>query len=242
MTLLRQQLVDALTVRGYSPRTVESYVSAVEMLCRTYHRSPDRISDAEMIRYLVGRVEQAHWSPSTLNVAVSGLRFFYRHVLGRSLASVEAALPRAKQARRCPRLYSRHEVERLMAACRPGKERTFLMTVYGAGLRVGEACRLKVADIESERRRIRVEQGKGRRDRYTLLGDRLLEALRDYWRLYRPCEYLFASTRDPRRPWAETTGQRVFMRALATAGLPNRGGSTACGIPLPRIWWRVAWS
>ena len=168
MTPLRQQLLDALTLRGYSPRTVESYVSAVEMLCRACHRSPERISDAEITRYLVGRVEEAHWSPSTLNVAVSGLRFFYRHVLGRSIEAVEAALPRPRQPKRCPRVYSREEVGRLIAACRERRERTFLMTVYGAGLRLGEACRLRVTDIESDRRRIRVKQGKGRKDRYTL--------------------------------------------------------------------------
>ena len=224
MKPLRQQLLNALTLRGYSPRTVESYVSAVEMLCRVYHRSPERISDAEITSYLVRKVEENHWSPSTLNVAVSGLRFFYRHVLSRSMEAVEAALPRPKQPKRCPRVYSREEVERLIAGCSVRKDRTFLMTVYGAGLRLGEACRLKVSDIESARKCIRVEQGKGKKDRYTLLGDRLLEELRDYWRLYRPLEYVFASTRDPRQPWADTTGTRAFWRALKATGLPNRGG------------------
>src|SRR5690606_29330182 len=103
----------------------ESYVSAVEMLCRAYHRSPDQIKDAEIIRYLAGKVEQAHWSPSTLNVAISGLRFFYRHVLSRSLAEVEASLPRPKQAKRCPRIYSRVEVEALIASCVHPKDRIF---------------------------------------------------------------------------------------------------------------------
>src|SRR5829696_1579522 len=99
MKPLRQQLLNALTLRGYSPRTVESYVSAVEMLCRSYHRSPERITDAEMTSYLVRMVEVAHWSPSTLNVNVSGLRFFYRHVLSRSIEAVEAAMPRPKQSK-----------------------------------------------------------------------------------------------------------------------------------------------
>jgi integrase/recombinase XerD len=224
MTPLRQQLINALTVRGYSPRTVESYVSAVELLCRAYHRSPDRISDGEIIEYLAGRVEVAHWSPSTLNVMVSGLRFFYRHVLGRSIAAVEAALPRPKQPKRRPRIYSRDEVERLIEHAQTAKDRTFLMTVYGTGLRLMEACRLKVTDIESERRQIRVDQGKGRKDRYTLLGDRLLEELRAHYRRCRPLVFLFTSERHPLRPWADTTGQRAFMRALRAAGLPNRGG------------------
>lgn len=224
MTPLRQQLINALTVRGYSPRTVESYVSAVELLCRALHRSPERISDGEITEYLASRVEEAKWSPSTLNVVVSGLRFFYRHVLGRSLATVEAGLPRPKQPKRCPRVYSREEVERLIEHAQSPKERTFLMTVYGAGLRLGEACRLKVSDIDSDRRQIRVDQGKGRKDRYTLLGDRWLEELRDYYRCWRPVEYLFTASRHPLRPWADATGQRAFLRALRSAGLPNRGG------------------
>jgi site-specific recombinase XerD len=224
MKPLRQKLFNELAVRAYSPRTVESYVGAVEMLCRVYHRSPERISDSEITSYLGRKVEEAHWSPSTLNIAVCGLRFFYRHVLGRSIESVEAAMPHPRQPKRCPRVYSREEVERLIAGCYVRKDRAFLVTVYGAGLRLGEACRLKITDIESDHRRIRVEQGKGRKDRYTLLGDRLLEELRDYWRLYRPREYLFPRTRNPHQPWDESTGQRAFWRALKVSGLPNRGG------------------
>jgi site-specific recombinase XerD len=224
MTPLRQRLLTILSLRGYSPRTVESYVAAVEMLCRAYHRSPDQISDAEITVFLGRRVREANWSPSTLNVVVSGLRFFYRHVLQRSFARVEAALPRPKLPKRCPRIYSREEVERLIAHARNAKYRMFLMLVYGAGLRLTEACELKVTDIESWRRRIYVNRGKGSKDRYTLLGERLLEELRAYYGCFRPRDYLFASTRRPDQPWADTTGQRAFLRALEAAGLPNRGG------------------
>lgn len=224
MTPLRQRLLTILSLRGYSPRTVESYVGAVEMLCRAYHRAPDQITDAEITEFLGRRVQEANWSPSTLNVVVSGLRFFYRHVLQRSFHAVEAALPRPKLPKRSPRIYSREEVERLIEHAHNAKDRMFLMIVYGTGLRLTEACRLKVTHIESWRRRIWVDQGKGHKDRYTLLGVRLLEELRAYYRCYRPREYLFASTRTPDQPWADTTGQRAFMRALQAAGLPNRGG------------------
>jgi integrase/recombinase XerD len=213
-----------LSLRGYSPRTVESYVSAVEMLCRFYHRSPDQISNAEITAFLGRRVQEAHWSPSTLNVVVSGLRFFYRYILQRSFQAVEAALPRPKLPKRTPRIYRREEVERLIEHARNGKDRMFLMIVYGTGLRLTEACRLKVSHIESWRSRIWVDQGKGHKDRYTLLGERLLEELRAYYRCYRPHEYLFASPQKPDQPWADTTGQRAFVQALQAAGLPNRGG------------------
>jgi integrase/recombinase XerD len=224
MTPLRQRLLTILSLRGYSPRTVESYVAAVEMLCRAYHRAPDQIADAEITEFLARRVEDTHWSASTLNVVVSGLRFFYRHVLDRSFEAVEAALPRPKQPKRSPRIYSREEVERLIHHAFNAKDRMFLLTVYGAGLRVGEACRLKITDIESDHHRIRVSRGKGGRDRYTLLGNQLLAELRDYYRYFRPLTYLFAAPRTPDRPWADSTGQRAFMRALEAAGLPNRGG------------------
>lgn len=225
MKPLRQKLVDALTLRGYSVRTIESYVSSVESLSKAYWRSPEKISDEEIAGFLLRGVREEHWSASTLNVRISGLRFFYQHVLGRSLMEVQRALPRCKRARRAPRVYSRGELERLFEnGCRNLKERVFLMTVYGGGLRLGEACRLKLQDIESERLRIRVEQSKGKKDRYTLLSERLLKELREYYRWYRPAEYLFASSRDPHQPWSHRAGQGVFRRALERAGLPNRGG------------------
>ena len=224
MTPLRQRLLDILALRGYSPRTVESYVSAVEKLSLAYHRSPDQISDAEIISFLAGRVKAAHWTPSTLNVQVSGLRFFYRHVLGRPFEAVEAALPRPKMPKRCPRIYSPEEVAKIIDHAFNPKDRAFLMTVYAAGLRLGEACRLKVSDIESDHQRIRVSRGKGQKDRYTLLGNRLLEELRRHYHAYRPDVYLFSSSRTPFKPWDDSTGQRAFLRALQAAGLPNRGG------------------
>jgi site-specific recombinase XerD len=225
MKPLRQKLVDTLTLRGYSPRTIESYVKTVETLAKAYWRSPEKISDEEITAFLLRGLRESQWSASTLNVKVNGLRFFYRHVLGRSLEAVQKALPHCKRAKRMPRVYSREELELLFTkGCRTQKERVFLMVVYGGGLRLGEACRLKVGDIESKRMRIRVNQGKGKKDRYTLLGERLLEELRVYYRWFHPGEYLFGSSVDPEKPWSDRAGQRVFWRALERAGLPNRGG------------------
>lgn len=225
MKPLRQKLVDTLTLRGYSARTIESYVKSVEMLAKAYWRSPEKISDEEITGFLLRGVREEHWSASTLNVRVNGLRFFYHHVLGRSLEEVQRALPHCKRTKRSPRVYSREELELLFEkGCRNQKERVFLMTVYGGGLRLGEACRLKLSDIESKRMRIRVVQGKGKKDRYTLLGERLVEELRVYYRSFRPVEHLFGSRKDPHKPWSDHAGQCVFWRALDRAGLPNRGG------------------
>jgi len=225
MTPLRQQLITALTLKRYSPKTHEAYLGAVAALARYYGRSPERLGDEEIKAYLLHLHTERGLSASTLNVALSGLRFFYRQVLERSIAEVEKALPRPKKPRRYARAYSLEEIRRLLLeGCRQLKHRVFLMTVYGAGLRLNEACHLKPADIESERMMIRVNQGKGAKDRYTLLSPWLLDELRQYWRTYRPERWLFPSSQDPQRPLIDRSAQKMFYSALERCGLPNRGG------------------
>lgn len=225
MTTLRQQLIDILTLKGLSLRTHESYIAAVVGLSRHYDRSPDLITNDEVRTYLLHLHNQRKLSASTLNVAVSALRFFYRHVLERSIAEVEASLPRGKQPKSCVRVYSLEEVQRLLSqGCINPRDRAFLMTVYGAGLRLNEACHLGLRDIESARMMIRVNRGKGAKDRYTVLSPVLLEELRGYWRLFQPKAWLFPSTADPAKPMVDCSAQRIFTRALERCGLPNRGG------------------
>jgi len=117
------------------------------------------------------------------------------------------------------------ELERLFTAgCPRPRDRAFLMTVYGAGLRLNEACHLKMEDLQVERHQIRVVQGKGNKDRYTLLSPRLLEELRHYWRCCRPEHWLFPSSADPKRAMVDATAQRIFYKAVERAKLPDRGG------------------
>jgi len=106
------------------------------------------------------------------------------------------------------------------------RDRAFLSTVYAAGLRLNEACHLRISDIYADRRQLRVEQGKGSKDRYTILSDRLLELLRDYWKACRPhpTYWLFPSVRDPQLPMVDGTAQRIYYRALKRAQLPRRSG------------------
>ena len=217
MKPLRQKLVDTLTLRGYSARTIESYVKTVELLAKAYWRSPEKITNEEITAFLLRGLRESRWSASTLNVKVSGLRFFYHHVLGRSLKEVESAMPRTKRPKSLPRVYSREELELLFTTgCRNQKERVFLMLVYGGGLRLGEACRLKVSDIESKRMRIRVNQGKRKKDRYTLL------------RIH--------SSPGRRRPDSAFSGGRWNERGCRIAVAFIR-----CGIPLPRTCLKTAW-
>lgn len=225
MTPLRRQLVTALTLKRYSPKTHEAYIGAVAGLVRYYGRSPDAIGNEEIKDYLLHLHHERRLSASTLNVAVSGLRFFYSLVLDRSIAEVEKALPRPRKPRRYARVYSRQEIGLLLSrGCTQLKHRVFLMTVYGAGLRLNEACRLKAADIESDRMMIRVNQGKGAKDRYSILSPWLLEELRRYWQLCRPRTWLFSSSHDPQRALIDRSAQKMFYSALERCGLPNRGG------------------
>jgi integrase/recombinase XerD len=186
---------------------------------------PEKICDREITDYLLHLHVEKKLSASTLNVAVSGLRFFYGHVLDRSIADVEKALPRPQQPKQYARVYSLEEIKKLLTlGCTNLKHRVFLMTVYGAGLRLNEACHLQPQDIESSRMMIRINRGKGEKDRYSILSPCLLKELRVYWKVCRPRHWLFPSSWDPNRPMVDGTAQRMFYAALARCGLPNKGG------------------
>jgi len=225
MSKLRQQLIQELVLRGCSPRTQEAYVSAVYQLAKYYRRSPDQISDPEVREYLLYLAQTKKLAASSRNQATSGLRFFYANVLGRPVDQVVRVLPRVRQETRRPQVFAITELERLFTiGCPHPRHRAFLMTVYGAGLRLNEACHLKPEHILSERQQIRVVQGKGMKDRYTLLSPRLVEELRRYWKWCRPREWLFPSSADPAKPMVDATAQRIFNQAVARARLPEKGG------------------
>src|SRR5512143_3612485 len=215
MAPLRSRLIEEITLRGYSPRTCEAYVHAVAGLAGHYHRSPDLVTDEEIRAYLLAQHLEGHKSRSTLNVLVSGLRFFYQRVLQRPFYHLERSLPRPRPAKRRPKAYTLAQIRRLLeVGCPNPKHRAFLTTVYGAGLRLNEACHLRPEHIDRSAGRIRVEQGKGRKDRYTVLPERLLAELEGYWRLYRPTGgWLFPSSRDPNQPLPDGTGQKIFYAA-----------------------------
>jgi integrase/recombinase XerD len=208
-----------------SDRTVEAYLAAVVSLARHYHRSPDRISDQELQSYLLHLRDARRLAPSSLNQQVSALRRFYELVLGRPIDHLERLLPRVRQQTRRPQVFSRAELETLFTVgCPEIRCRAFLLTVYGAGLRLGEACHLKLEHIDSARMQIRVELGKGGKDRCTLLPPRLLEELRAYYRAVRPAIWLFPSRHEPALPMPDGSGQKMFWSAVERAGLPRKGG------------------
>jgi site-specific recombinase XerD len=194
-------------------------------LTKHYHQPPDQLSDDQLKDYLLYLAQERKLAASSLNVAVSGMRAFYDWVLQRPDCGLWRALPRVRKSTHRPQVLDVKEVERLlMVGCVHPKHRAFLMTVYGAGLRLGEACRLEPRHLDSARMQIRVEQGKGRKDRYTLLSPRLLQELRAYWRMFQPKRWLFPASHDASRPMDERTGQKIYYTAVARAGLPRKGG------------------
>ncbi len=200
-------------------------MAAVAHLAQYFHASPDQLSEEQLKQYLFHLIQDKHLAASSVNQAVSALRAFYRWVLQRDPAVLNAAMPRMKREIRRPRVYSHQEIERLLTvgATQP-RDRAFLMTVYGAGLRLNEACHLLPEHLDGARHQIHVVQGKGKKDRYTLLSPRLLEELRAYYRTTRPQHWLFPAPAHPDRPLPDGTAQHLFGRAVQRANLPDRGG------------------
>lgn len=223
-TALRQSLIDELTLRGRSPETVRAYVAGVKRIAAHYQRRPDQVTDGELRALLLKLCQSL--SPSTLNQIVSSWLFFYGTVLKRNVDDLKEILPRSSKSRLQIRAYSKTEIQRLIYNDQLNlKHRTLLSTLYHAGLRASEVCHLKVTDIQRDHSAILVRQGKGKKDRYTLLPKRLLTELREYYRCYRPpAEWLFFSPYWNSRPISRRCVEAVFYRALQKSGLPNRGG------------------
>lgn len=187
------------------------------------HQRPDTLGEAQVQSYVRYLIEE-HWlAPSSVWVAVMGLRFFYTQTLPRPWTN----LPLPSRTKTLPEVLSREAVARLLASITTVRERALLMTTYGGGLRVSEVARLRVNDIDAGREMLRVEQGKGRKDRYTRLGPPLLAELRHYWQLYRPAPpWLFPQRAKPvlMNP---ATAQRMYYAAKQRTGITKAGGMHA---------------
>jgi site-specific recombinase XerD len=210
-----------MIVRGMADRTRESYLWAVTGLAKFYHRSPDQISDGEVQAYLLHLIRDRKRAWNTCHIVVHGLRFFYHTTVKRDRTTF--FIPTPRQAGKLPTILSRDEVQRLIAHAARPKQRTMLLTTYAAGLRLSEVLHLQIRHIDSARMAIRVEQGKGGKDRDTLLPPRLLEALRAYWTVHRPTGWLFPG-KDPARPMDPSSLQKAYHTAKRRAGIRKSGG------------------
>ncbi len=181
-TPLRQRMIEDMRMRKLSPKTQSAYIRAVQQLTRFLGAAPDTATAEDLRRYQLHRVDQGI-SPVSLNAAITGLKFFFEITLDR--AELMDKMQPVRVERTLPVILSQAEAARLIAATRNLKHQTALSVAYGAGLRVSEVVALKVGDVDSQRMTLRVEQGKGGKDRYALLSPVLLERLRFWWRTAR---------------------------------------------------------
>ena len=189
MTPLRERMLHDMQIRNLADNTQKSYLLQVASFARHFRRSPDLLGPEEIRAWLIYLREERKLAPSSLCPAIGALRFLYRVTLKRPWSDEDFPLP--KKPVRLPVILSLEETTTFFESIASLKQRTILMTAYAAGLRVSEAVHLKVTDIDSQRMVIRVNQGKGRKDRYVMLSPRLLEILRLYWHDAHPREWLF---------------------------------------------------
>jgi site-specific recombinase XerD len=221
MTELRQRMTRDMRVRNFSPQTELAYINAVTAIAMHYKKSPDLLTQDQIIDYIYHLKDDRKLAWSSINVAASGLRFFYNVTLEKQ--SLDITIPEMKYERHLPEVLSVQQVEQIINCASNMKRRTMLMTAYAAGLRVSELVNLKVHNIESDREMIKVEQGKGKKDRYTLLSKSLLVELRQYWREYRPSYWLFPG-QDPKLPLHRHSAGSAYNLARKKAGIKRGKG------------------
>jgi integrase/recombinase XerD len=208
---LRRRMIEDMTIRNFDQRTQHSYLRSVRACCRYCDRAPAELTFEDVRQYQLHLV-QCGLAPASINGAMVALRFFFRVTLKRREAV--DYIPIIRQPQRLPVVLTPDEVASLLEAAPGLKWRTALSVAYGAGLRASEVVGLKVSDIDSQRMRIRVEQGKGRRDRDALLSPHLLRTLRDWWKVARPPVWLFPNRLTPFDPVTPRSLNRAFHQAV----------------------------
>jgi len=214
MQELLEKLKMDMELRGFSPRTIKNYVYNVRNFSNFYNKSPELLGEKEIREYLHYCITEKRQSEGTVNFKNASLKFFYTKTLG-TCWNMEQIV-RVKEPRKLPAILSPQEVMDIFDAVDNFKHKTILMTIYSAGLRVSEACNLKITDIDSKNMQIIVREGKGKKDRYTLLSPANLDILREYWKRYRPSEYLFLG-RYRTTPITPRSVEYVMEKAIVKA-------------------------
>jgi integrase/recombinase XerD len=222
MSPLRQKMIDLMMVKNLAPRTQQSYLYSVYSLTKYYHLSPDQLGQNEIQRYLIYLMKEKKLAPNSCRLQVNGIRFFFRHVLNRPPYQLLLHYP--KRILRIPDLLTRSEALRIVSAPDNLKHKTQLQVCYGCGLRVSEVVALRVKDIDGERRLLKVEQGKGAKDRFIPLSPLLLDQLRKYWNSYRPNDKFFYHTGSLNRSTGISAVQRVYGQSKKKEKIQKGGG------------------
>jgi site-specific recombinase XerD len=212
-----------MELRNLSNHSQRAYLTAVTGIARHYRRSPDKITDKMIEDYLLYLKNEKGNAPNSCGSVLTGLRFFYTHVMKKEISIGYSV---RKIPRKLPTVLTKEQVWKIICTPENLKHRLILMTTYAAGLRASEVIALKPKHIESERMLIKVEDGKGRKDRYTMLSVKLLEELRRYYRKYRPQTYLFPSAFKKRKdkPLSYETIRSIYEKARKSAGVKKGTG------------------
>ncbi len=222
MKTLRQIMIDQMELRNFSPKTHQAYLGAIKGLASHYNTSPEKLNQGQVQDYLLHLKLNRGLAPNSCNVIVCACKFLYSSVL-EVIAPEDLKIPRQKVPRKLPQILSIEEIQSLIMATRSSKHRTFLMLLYGTGLRLSEGAMLKVSDVDSKKMIVRVRNGKGRKERQTILSENLLVELRSYFSCYQPSSWLFyGKSKDVHLP--PNTGQKIFYNAKKRAGLKKEGG------------------
>jgi site-specific recombinase XerD len=210
---LRTRFIAEMNLHGLAPNTQRGYVTSVKGLAAYYNKAPDTLMDEQVRDYFRHLLEERKLTWRSCRRYLTGLTFFYRHICQREVQD-RFGLPPRRGEKKLPIVLSIEEVTRLLSCIDNLKHRVLLKTIYSAGLRVSEAVRLQLHHIESDPSRmlIRVEQGKGRKDRYTVLSRKLLKELRLYWKKYRPEKWLFPGYGHDKH-LSTTAASQIFYNA-----------------------------
>ena len=217
MTSLRQRMTEDMQVRNLALNTQTSYMQQVSLFARHFDKSPEQLGPEDIRTYQVYLTNEKKLAPGSVLIAVAALRFLYKVSLKKDW-TFQDVIPAPKKPQTLPVVLSPEEVLRFLGCVSSTKHRAILTTCYAAGLRISEALQLKPTDIDSQRMVIRVEQGKGQKDRYMMLSPKLLETLRSYWRAMRPRGVLFEGD-APGQPINRSSVELACQKARRLSGI-----------------------
>jgi site-specific recombinase XerD len=220
----------SMQVAGMGERTREAYLRAIRKLVEHYDKTPDLITEDELLDYFIHRQDVTGWAPATMRICYTGVKFFFKNVLKREWHLLNIA--QARREKRLPAVLSREEVKRIMDKVDTFHNQAYLQTVYSCGLRLQEGLYLQIADIDGARKMIHVHRGKGAKDRYVPLPEATLDLLRRYWSTHRNPKLIFPAVGRTRNQGPTSTipmsiegVQGGFRRAKIAAGITKKGVS-----------------
>ena len=230
MTKLRERMLQDMQLRGLSQRSQGCYLRSVGLLARHFNKPPDQITEEELRQYFLYVKNIKKWKRATITISICGIKFFYTKTLNRQWTTLDIVRP--QKEKRLPVILTRNEIQRILKHVRFPIYRVCLLTIYSCGLRLGEGATLKVSDIDSQRRVIHIEQGKGGKDRYVPLPGKTLVELRNWYKTHRNPRWIFPAAMrggghdnafsKSQLPTPICNVQDAFREALRKSGVNKR--------------------